>query len=234
MSVQTEDILACEPLYEDTAIGTTSTGFKKHSMQTTGIPIAVQVFFNGQRLALQIANNTPQIAVLNQARVHFGQDVEFAPHQPLPLVPNKVYLLQPTSGTESKRNRSEGSRYSTEICRLEATFPCVSFRERRSGASLDVFITSRSCAVNSLKRVASAGGCWEEGLGWDEVVGVSPPGRGSFVVASVSSSSDCRPRDSVQGISHSDRFRSRPRMGNAVSDEGRDQACSSLHFRAYR
>jgi hypothetical protein len=124
MSAQTDDILTCEPLYDDAAIGTTSTGFKKLATLTAGIPVAIQVCFNGQRLALQIANNAPQIAVLNQVRARFGQEVEFAPHQPLPWVPNKVYLLRPVSATsdpiitQGTRNELAGDKIPVNIMLL--------------------------------------------------------------------------------------------------------------------
>jgi hypothetical protein len=43
ISVETGDVLTCEPRYDESAIGTTSTGFKKLQRQTTGIPVGIQV-----------------------------------------------------------------------------------------------------------------------------------------------------------------------------------------------
>jgi hypothetical protein len=85
------------PHYDETAVGTTSTGFKKLPVQGTGLPVGIQVVLNGQKVTLQIANNTSQAAVLNQARVRFGENGEFAPNQRLPWVPNKVFQLHPAS-----------------------------------------------------------------------------------------------------------------------------------------
>jgi hypothetical protein len=44
----------------------------------------------------ELANNTPPEAALNMVRVHFGQNVEFAPPAPTSWFPNKVYQRAPT------------------------------------------------------------------------------------------------------------------------------------------
>jgi hypothetical protein len=72
-------------------------------------------------LTLQITNNTPSVAVLSQARVHYGQAVEFAPPQLTTWVPNKIYQLGQSSGkaaliiTQGTRTALDGEKIPINI-----------------------------------------------------------------------------------------------------------------------
>jgi hypothetical protein len=100
-TAETDDVITCEPRYDTAAVGTTSTGFKKIPINSTGIPVGIQLVMTRQKVTLRIANNRPPQAVLNMARVHFGQNVEFAPPAPTSWFPNKIYQMRPLTLTST-------------------------------------------------------------------------------------------------------------------------------------
>jgi hypothetical protein len=102
-TVEADDDITCEPAHHTAAIGTTSTYLKRIPTDSVGVPVSIHVILNGQKIALSIANNAPPESVINMARVHVGQNVEFAPPSPTAWVPNKIYHLRPTSPAPATR-----------------------------------------------------------------------------------------------------------------------------------
>jgi hypothetical protein len=91
-----DDVLTCEPNYEDKTAGTTSGGF--NPLQTgLSFPVAIQIPLGDQTIQMKVASDAPPNSVEARARVQFGQNVGFVEPKPTAWVSNKKCQMQKTT-----------------------------------------------------------------------------------------------------------------------------------------
>jgi hypothetical protein len=90
-----DNVLTCEPNYDDPVVGTTSADFKR---RPTGLifPVVIQLSLGYRSIQMKVASNAPPSSVEARFRIQFGQNPEFSAPKPITLTTNKTHKMQKT------------------------------------------------------------------------------------------------------------------------------------------